>query len=848
MPRVSSVLIIGLLAQLQSSFLWADICLTRTNSPQLALPATLNTSGYISEPVFPGVKFNWPLSIVTPVGETNRLFVAEKDGYISVITNLAVPTRSVFLDMSDIAAKEVKEDGLLGMAFHPGYATNGYVFVFYTTFTNGAKWDCIARFQADPQNPNRALRESHTVILYQIDNPGGSHNGGDLHFGSDGYLYATLGDPNNVSQQINKLFSGMLRIDVDRKPGNIPPNPLVGTTGEYFVPIDNPYIGATTLNGEPINPDQTRTEFYAIGLRNPWRFSFDSLTGDLYVGDVGLWTWEEVNIIQKGKNYGWAFDEGASENPDYESPLYQYGHDEGLAIIGGVVYRGDQIPDLEGCYVFGDYASGTIWSLRYQDGQALNVRELCNYPAVVCFGTDPRNGDVLLASADMTIRRIVKKGAITNSPIPALLSQTGAFSNLTTLGTVPGIIPYEINLPFWSDNAEKKRWFMVPTGEQIKFERDDVWRFPIGTTWIKHFDLEMIRGNPASKRRIETRFLVLSEDGAYGLSYAWNAAQTDASLVSAAGMVSNFIVTNNGVAQTQQWQFPGRSQCLTCHTRHSEFALGFTTRQLNRNVACEDDVVNQIQAMSDSGYFTAPVTNRYLLPSLASPTDSNSSLEFRARSYLNANCAQCHQRFGWGFGNWDARIGTPFTEAGLITPEIGDYGYPAQMIIPSAPNSSPLLQRMKGTSGQRMPPLATSLLDQPGIALITEWVNSLPNRQSFASWQNANSVSGVAGSYDSDGDGASNYQEYLAGTNPHNSSSAWKSTLLKVPGNLELDFSHLSNRVYEVQWSTNLLYGWQPLDHPGNSPNPKAGSGTTTLNLGATTNQNSFYRVQIRDP
>jgi uncharacterized repeat protein (TIGR03806 family) len=450
--------------------------------------------------------------------------------------------------------------------------------------------------------------------------------------------------------------------------------------------------------------------------------------------------------------------------------------------------------------------------------------------------------------ADMTIRRIVKKGETNNSPIPALLSQTGAFSNLTTLSTVPGIIPYEINLPFWSDNAEKKRWFMVPTGEQIKFERDEAWNFPIGTTWIKHFDLEMIRGSPASKRRIETRFLVLSEDGAYGLSYAWNAAQTDASLVSSAGMVSTFIITNKGVALSQQWQFPGRSQCLTCHTRHSEFVLGFTTRQLNRNVACDGEIVNQIQAMSDSGYFTAGVTNRNLLPSLAAPTDSNSSLEFRARSYLNANCAQCHQRFGWGFGNWDARIGTPFTEAGLITPEIGDYGYPEQMIIPGDPNNTLLLQRMKGDDwGQRMPPLATSLLDQSGIDLITEWVNSLPNRQSFAEWQAQNSVDGD-GSYDSDGDSASNYQEYLAGTDPNNSLSLWKSTLLELPDTLELDFSHLSNRVYEVQWSTNLLYGWQPLDHPGNSPNPKSGSGITTLNLGANTNQNSFYRVQIRDP
>ncbi|MDB6027176.1 MAG: glucose sorbosone dehydrogenase [Verrucomicrobiales bacterium] len=852
MGRVLSLFTIGVLCLLPTSSSWGASCLTRTNSPSLPLPTTLNTSGYATEAIFPGLQFSWPVAVSAPPGETNRLFVAEKDGYISVITNLSAPTRSVFLDMHDIAAKDVKEDGLLGMAFHPNYATNGYVYVFYTTLTNGTKWDCIARFQADPQNPNRALRQSHTVILYQIDTVP-SHNGGDLHFGPDGYLYGSLGDPNNTYQQVNNLHSGMLRIDVDKRPGNIPPNPVTGTTTQYYVPIDNPYIGATTLNGNAIATNQTRTEFYAIGLRHPWRFSFDSLTGDLYVGDVGLSTYEEVNVVQKGKNYGWGYAEGTStNNPAYAAyltpPLYQYGHTQGLAVIGGNVYRGAAIPDLYGCYVFGDYASGTIWSFRYQGGQATEVRELCNYPAMICFGTDPRNGDILLASDGTSLQRITKIAATNSVAIPALLSQTGAFSDLTNLTTVPGIVPYEINVPFWSDNAEKKRWYMIPDGQQIGFQRDENWHFPVGTTWVKHFDLEMVTGNPASKRKIETRFLVSTVDGAYGLSYAWNAAQTDATLVSSAGTTSSFTVTNGGVPKTQVWTFPGRSQCLTCHTRHSEFALGFNTRQLNRDVPCGGGMANQIEAMSDAGYFTAPVTNRYLLPAFSSSTDTNNSLEFRARSYLAANCSQCHQRFGWGFGNWDARVSTPFMDAGLITAEVGDFGYLEQMIYPGNTNSTLILQRMKATASGRMPPLATSVLDTNGINLMSQWVQSLANRQSFTAWLTANALTGVSGTVDTDGDGASNYSEYLAGTNPKNSTNVWKSTISNSANHLQVSYSNLSNRVYEIQWSTNVLGGWQALDHPNNSPNPKLRTGTETVDLGSSTNANYFYRVQVRDP
>lgn len=827
---------------------------TRTGNQTLHLPESINTSPYITKPAFSGLKFDMAVAIDSPAGDTNRLFFAEKAGYVSVITNLASPTRSVFLDMTDLASHETEEAGLLGLAFHPGYATNGFFYVFYTTITNGAQRDCVGRFSVDPQDPNKALRDSHELILFQPEVNSINHNAGDLHFGRDGYLYISLGDPWQRMQQLYNFYSGMLRIDVDRRLGNIPPNSGPGITPNYLIPAHNPFIGLTSLNGQSVDPTRVRTEFWALGLRNPWRFCFDSLNGDLYCGDVGEWDWEEVNIIHGGKNYGWDFAEGPEiTNPmgtNSAPPIYAYPHvDAWHAIIGGRVYRGSRDPELYGSYIFGDWGNGRIMALNYENGEVSHVRDLCNYPSVISFGTDPRYGDILVASADGTIRQIIRREVPTNTAIPVLLSQTGAFNDLNNLLVNPGIEPYDVKIPFWSDNAEKERWFMIPAEKTIDFNADENWIFPSGSTWIKQFYLETEPGNSLSRRKVETRFFVITDDGAYGLSYAWNESQTDATLVGENGLTADYSIFENGNVRTQQWIYPSRTQCMTCHTRQAGFALGFNTRQLNRDVLCENGVTNQIKILDEAGYFSAPVTNFNLLPEFADISDPNQSMEFRARSYLAANCSQCHQPLGVSYGNWDARMSTPLSQTGLLNGGLNDPN--VHLVIPGSPSSSQLWNRLSGSASyQRMPPLATTLIDREGTNLIGNWIANLVSRPSYLQWKTAhlqNAEPSNEGA-DFDGDKASNYQEYLTDTDPKNPKDVWRVAIDYKSQQAQLTFPHSPNLIYEIQWTPDLSSNWVPLNDPINRPIPTATFGTTVVNLDTSSPDPRFFRVLIREP
>src|SRR6185437_11753755 len=254
-----------------------------------------------------------PICIASPPGETNRLFVCEHGGNIVVITNLAAPNRTIFMNLSSRVTFS-GEAGLLAIAFHPGFATNGYFYVSYNGTTNSSLVDIVSRFKISAANTNQGDLTSETRLYVQNDRAN-NHNGGDIHFGPDGYLYVSLGDEggeyntfHNAQHIDGGFFAGMLRIDVDKRPGNLTPNTNATAiiTSNYSVPADNPFVGVTTFDGVAVNTSQLRTEFWAVGLRNPWRFSFDPLTGILYCGDVGQDTVEEVDIIKKGGNYGWS--------------------------------------------------------------------------------------------------------------------------------------------------------------------------------------------------------------------------------------------------------------------------------------------------------------------------------------------------------------------------------------------------------------------------------------------------------------------------------------------------------------------------------------------------------------
>ena len=783
----------------------ADAQVQRVPNTTLAMPTAPPTFGFTFSNAFPGLSFTDPDEIVSPPGETNRLFIVGKSGIIYVITNLAAPTESIFMNIASRVtftsgnSGDDGEQGLLSMAFDPGYATNKFFYVFYTgQATNGmgantsgvitnALHHFLSRFKILTSNTNQGDTTSETPLYVQYKRFS-NHNGGDILFGPDGYLYVSVGDEGmehdvytNAQHITWRLWSGILRLDVDKiDPLGLPPNvnsdlgQIFSKTTNYNIPHDNPFVGATTFDGQAINASHVQTEFWATGLRNPWRMSFDPATSNLFCGDVGQDKIEEADIITKGGNYGWAWWEGLSSPPSGVSttilnatpvpvnpinPFVTYTHgsatNQGNAIIGGVVYRGSNLPQLFGNYVFGDYVDGNIWaipaaqavSLTQTNGSITPPMPIFNAggSSVSAFGVDPRNGDVLFTSmSDSSIRRIIFNSTTVGSPLPPTLADTGAFTNLFSLTspqdvlqTTSGILPYNINVPFWSDNAIKSRWFSVPnTNLTVTFNPNGNWSFPTGTVWIKNFNLELTNGDVTSQIRLETRLLVKNSSGVYGVVYRWGGSKTNATLVSAAGLDENFVINDGGILRTQVWHYPSQQECQTCHTPAGGFGLGFRTEQLNGDFDYGFGLTNELQALSAAGYFSSPVTNDvHTLLALAAATNASASLEFRSRSFLMANCSQCHQPGGTAQqSTWDARITTPTALAGLINgPLVNNLGNANNHVVtPLVPTNSILLTRdatrdLGANPSLQMPPLDSNLVDSEATNLVTQWILSLTN-------------------------------------------------------------------------------------------------------------------------
>lgn len=438
---------------------------------------------------FPALVFSNPVCIASPPGETNRLFIVEKHGRIIVITNLAAPTRTIFMDLSGIvrvgnyseATDFSGEQGLLGLVFHPNYASNRFFYVFYTATNGSARDDILARFQTTSTNANVALTNTEVRFLKQFDEAN-NHNGGDMHFGPDGYLYVALGDEGGAndswfnSQRIDKdYFSAIMRIDVDKQPGNLAPNPHVAlpVLTNYSVPADNPWVGATNFNGLTVNSNNVRTEFWAVGMRNPWRFAFDPANGDCYLGHVGQNANEWINLVFRGANCGWNLFEGTTQRSNslpagfsYNCPpLFQYTHVNGrVSIIGGVVYRGNRWPELAGAYIYADYGSGEYWALRHNGTNVTQNKLLFTDSGSRAsgFGVDPSNGDVLYAAIRSGNNSIIQRIISTNT-MPVFTTTTLSGTNLIVSGIngLPGGKYYLLTSP--NLTAPTTNWLRAAT-------------------------------------------------------------------------------------------------------------------------------------------------------------------------------------------------------------------------------------------------------------------------------------------------------------------------------------------------------------------------------------------------
>ena len=342
---------------------------------------------------FPALSFNRPVFLTNSGDGTNRIFVVQEDGFIKVFPNDSTAASALtFLNLSRNISSSSGEEGLLGLAFDPHFSQNGYFYVDYTARGSVPPTylqTMVSRFHVDPASPDKADSTSEFVLL-RITQPFSNHNGGMLAFGQDGYLYIGLGDggdaydPDSNGQNTHVLLGKILRIDVSD----------TTATAHYRIPPDNPF--AANASGE-------REEIWAYGLRNPWRFSFDSTTGRLWVGDVGQAEREEIDIVERGKNYGWNIMEGTictssgapvsnCDTTGLTLPIKDYDHSLGDAVVGGYVYRGYRRPDLTGDYLYGDNGSGRIWVLRYEHGERTLDSLLMQAPFnISAFGMDEQH-------------------------------------------------------------------------------------------------------------------------------------------------------------------------------------------------------------------------------------------------------------------------------------------------------------------------------------------------------------------------------------------------------------------------------------------------------------------------
>lgn len=645
-------------------------------------------------PIADSLSFNSPLLMIPHPTLSQVFYVVEQGGVIYRL-DLATDSRTQLVDLSaEYSLATCTECGLLGMAFDPDFANNGFVYLSFTENAGGLT-SVVARFESTDNG--QSLRRNGSGLLrtnlLEQPQPDSNHNGGHIAFGPDNLLYIGLGDgggandPGNRAQSLSTRLGKILRINTDGSPANN------GVSGS--VP-----------------------EIYAYGLRNPWRWSFDRDTGDLWAGDVGQNQFEEIDRITQGGNYGWRCYEGfertsnsCSASGPFIDPVAAYGRSEGISVTGGYVYRGTAIPALQGNYLFSDYGSGTLWALQPQQGGGYERRTLLETGRnVASFAQDPQ-GELYL----VTFSGLFRIDPVNvDVELPQQLSETGCVQADAPWQPADGLIPYRPIEPFWSDGAEKIRYMALPNDTRISLDDSGDFQFPRGSVLVKNFTL--------AERLIETRLYLHNADGSWsGYSYQWDEAGTDAELVSGGRDVD---------VGGQIWHYPSAGECTQCHTAAAGFTLGLEAAQLNSSFTYPTGITaNQLDTLAAIGLFSTPPTSAQRSQRLSRSTNDEASINARARSYLHSNCSHCHRPGGTTQSGMDLRISTALGDTGACgaAPNNGDLGRPdALLVAPGDAANSLLYLRMRSNDGSRMPPISTRLVDSDGAQLIADWINQLP--------------------------------------------------------------------------------------------------------------------------
>ncbi len=725
--------------------------------------------------VYPNLKLNFPIAIVHQPGSDLLLLIDQLRSYSK--------TR-IGRIKDDPAADQVEtlldlEDTAYDIAFHPKFAENGYVYVGSNGPQSGPgpKKTRVTRYWMDPKPPYKLDPKSATVIIDWLSD---GHNGGALCFGHDGMLYVTSGDgtsdsdTNVVGQDMTTLLAKVLRIDVDRpEPGKL-----------YSVPQDNPFVGRAGIRPETWayglrNPwrmtADAKTGHIWVGNNGQdlWEQAFLVRKGDNY----GWSVYEGSHPFYPNRTLG---------PTPHVKPTVEHHHSEARSLTGGIVYHGAKYPDRQGAYVYGDHSTGKIWGVRHDGAAILWHCELARTTLRISgFGTDSR-GEILICDHQgqgeggfytlvPTPKETVRK------PFPRRLSESGLFRSAKGHVMEPALVPYSVNAPLWSDGAHKERWLGLPGADsRIEFTTSRGWDFPDETVFVKSFALETEEGNPASRRWIETRFLTKQNGEWAGYSYVWNDEQTDGTLIVKEGLDRGFTIKVPKSAEhpegvrKQTWRFPSRAECMVCHSRAANFVLGLTELQMNKEHDYGGERANQLTVLEHLGMLrvqaadamkeklregakaggksdreadayvnrqTATRGQREAVPSallafapeqyrkLVDPYDAKQPLEARARSYLHANCAQCHVEAGGGNAQMELEFTTAPDKMRVfdVKPVHHTYGLPdARLVAPGSPERSVLLHRVGHRDAGYMPPLATSVVDRAAVAMLREWIEKMP--------------------------------------------------------------------------------------------------------------------------
>lgn len=702
---------------LEKRVLWTDSHVV--GSPEPPLPFRIT-------PTYPKLEFKQALFGIRQPG-SDRYLVIQQDGKIfSFPQNQNTEKPELFFDAGRTT---------YSLCFHPRYEENGYIYVFTNGPIDGKNHNRISRFTVDLKGTQRPDPKSELKVL---EYGSAGHNGHHLLFGPDGMLYISSGDgtsgmdPKLDAQNTSNLRGNILRIDVDHPAKDKP----------YSVPADNPFV----------KRKNTRPEIWAYGFRNPFRIQFDPASNNLWVADIGQDAYEMIHWVRKGMNAGWSIMEGAHplnlerpRGPDpITPPIVEHPHAEMRSITGGYFYQGKKFPELKGAYLYGDYDTGKIFGVRYDyEKKKITWQQELADTSIRVLSIDPDNhGEpVIIDYGEGKLYTLERTPTDLPRPkFPRKLSETGIFADVSKHQVKPGVIPYSVNSPLWSDGAIKDRFIALPGDSKITRSGNKDWRgwrFQQGAVLVKSFSLEMEADNPESRRLIETRLLTLQagpRDGEWvGYTYRWNEEQTDAFLIEKGGTDVTFTIRDaqaKGGTRQHVWHYPSRAECMSCHTREARYTLGLNTLQMNRTHDYgHGHHENQIEMLNRLGIFTNPLPKkRQEMARLVNPYDETQPLETRARSYLQANCAHCHVANGGGNSEMVLDFITAREKMNIldIAPRHQNLDVnKARLIAPGHPERSLLLQRAGRVGKGQMPPLGKSIVDGPALKMLRQWVASL---------------------------------------------------------------------------------------------------------------------------